>query len=540
MASVDRPGRALDVACAADLALAFLLAAGFWALGRTGVISRAEPGYMELLFDDTRVHQIDIEVDDWNAFLADAPAERYVVADLTVDGERLEGVGLRAKGNNSLRLVEESGGVRYSLKVEFDHYRAGLTYHGLDKLSLDASYQDNSYLKNYMALRMMERMGVPAPASSFAWVTVNGEPWGLFLAIEEPEDAFAERVWGADHGMLYKPDYRSLSDENADVGLCYLGEDPALYDNIFRMARFEVTAADEERLIGALRGISEGGGALEGAVDTDEVLRYFAVQSFVVNLDGYLGRTGHNYFLYEEGGVVSMVPWDYNLAFGTYALGRPELPDDAGTYVNWPVDTPASREVMGRRPLYHNLMLDDGNFSRYHAYLEELAVGYVLSGECGRELRQAAELIAPYVRQDPTAFCDYGEFLVAVDTLEAFCELRAQSVQGQLEGSVPSTMAERDRAEVAGEHPYVDASSIRLEDMGELADLAPRPGLSDYSSRVSSSRAPSGSSTSAGTATSLYPRMPRSRTRIFVWGLPTDSTDATAGWLTPRRSATIC
>ena len=40
-----------------------------------------------------------------------------------------------------------------------------------------------------------------------------------------------------------------------------------------------------------------------------------------MNWDSYLGHTGHNYFLYEENGVLSILPWDYNLAFGTYALG---------------------------------------------------------------------------------------------------------------------------------------------------------------------------------------------------------------------------
>ena len=53
---------------------------------------------------------------------------------------------------------------------------------------------------------------------------VNGEDWGLFLAIEEPEEAFARRDFGPDHGQLYKPDYRSLNDENADVHLRYTGD----------------------------------------------------------------------------------------------------------------------------------------------------------------------------------------------------------------------------------------------------------------------------------------------------------------------------
>ena len=74
----------------------------------------------------------------------------------------------------------------------------GGNYYGLDKFSLDASFQDNSYLKTYMAYDMMAFMGVPAPLCSYTWVTVNGEDWGLFLAVEEPEEAFARRNFGKD------------------------------------------------------------------------------------------------------------------------------------------------------------------------------------------------------------------------------------------------------------------------------------------------------------------------------------------------------
>ena len=155
-------------------------------------------------------------------------------------------MGLRAKGNNSLRLTEEYGLSRYSLKLEFDHYVDGGNYHGLDKFSLDASFQDNSYLKTYLVYDMMDYMEVPAPLCSYAWVTVNGQPWGLFLAIEEPEEAFARRNFGPDHGALYKPDYRSLNAENADVALRYIGDDPAAYPNIFDNAKFDTDVADRE------------------------------------------------------------------------------------------------------------------------------------------------------------------------------------------------------------------------------------------------------------------------------------------------------
>ena len=98
--------------------------------------------------------------------------------------------------------------------------RLGVTY-GLDKFSLDASFQDNSYMKTWITYDMMAHMGVPTPLCSYVWVRVNGEDWGLFLAIEEPEEAFAKRNFGRNYGQLYKPDYRRLEDENADVHLRY-------------------------------------------------------------------------------------------------------------------------------------------------------------------------------------------------------------------------------------------------------------------------------------------------------------------------------
>ena len=70
-------------------------------------------------------------------------------------GDRRGGVpagGPARQGNNSLRLTEEYGLSRYSLKLEFDQFIDGGNYYGLDKLSLDASFQDNSYLKTYMPM----------------------------------------------------------------------------------------------------------------------------------------------------------------------------------------------------------------------------------------------------------------------------------------------------------------------------------------------------------------------------------------------------
>ena len=458
--------KSIDRICLLIMAAALTVTILFINGKSLGIISASETsGYETRLFDPTKVHTLDILINDWEAFLNTASQEKYSACTLIIDGEKFSNVGIRAKGNNSRRLTEKYGLNRYSLKVELDHYTSN-SYYGLDKFSLDSSFQDNSYMKNWITYDMMEHMGVPSPLCSYVWVQVNGKDWGLFLAIEEPEEAFARRNFGIDHGQLYKPDYRSLNAENADVHLRYTDDDFDSYDNIFRHAKFDIDRTDKQQLIGALKILSSGNN-LETAVNIDEVLRYFTVQVFVVNLDSYLGKTGHNYFLYEEDGRLSILPWDYNLAFATYSLGMPAPINDSSIYVNYPINTPAGGEIMRNRPLYHNLMKNNIYFAQYHKYFDHFIESYFESSYFRVFMEKTRKMIAPYVKKDPTSFCSYEDFLLGTEAIETFCLLRAKSVRGQLEGTIPSTIAGQSKDQSA----FVDASSVWLPDMGEIADL---------------------------------------------------------------------
>ena len=166
-------------------------------------------GYEARLFDTGRVHTIEIVMDDWDGFLETCENEEYAACAVVIDGEAYKNVGIRAKGNTSLSMVSAMNSDRYSFKLEFDHYEAGRSYYGLDKLCLNNIIQDNTYMKDCLTYRLMADFGVDAPLCSYVYITVNGEDWGLYLAAEGVEEGYMQRT-GKTRGNLYKPDSLSM------------------------------------------------------------------------------------------------------------------------------------------------------------------------------------------------------------------------------------------------------------------------------------------------------------------------------------------
>ncbi len=197
--------KTIDRVCCIALAVMLILTCVVWAgKASDGMQNTIAVGY-EGLFDQSVVHTIDIEMDDWDSFIASATQEAYAECSVTIDGEKISNVGIRGKGNTSLSSVATMGSKKYSFKIEFDQYVKGRSYRGLDKLSLNNLIYDATMMKDALAYSLMGKMGVPSPLCSYAQITVNGEPWGLYLAVEGVEDGFMERN-NMTTGKLYKPD----------------------------------------------------------------------------------------------------------------------------------------------------------------------------------------------------------------------------------------------------------------------------------------------------------------------------------------------
>lgn len=434
------------------------------AAGGTGVTME----YESTLFDTSEVLEINILIDDadWQAMLENAINEEYVECDVEIAGETFYRVGIRPKGNTSLSSIyNDPDSDRYSFKLEFDQYIDGQTCFGLDKLILNNNYADATNMKEALIYDMYAALGADASLYNYAKVSVNGEYWGVYLALEAVEDSFLLRNYGTENGALYKPESMEIGGGGGGMfggsgaNLNYTDDDLDSYSSIWEGSVTDTTDSDHKVIVTALKNISEGSN-LEQYMDIDNLLRYAAVHIFSVNSDSLSGSMAHNYYLYESDGQLNLLPWDYNLAFGGMGGmgGRDNTDSDSATnIVNSPID-----DAWNATEFFDTLLADESYHHAYYSYMEQVA-DYILNGGFESFYHHTRSLIDSLVETDPTAFYTYDEYLSAVETFYEVVTLRGESIQGQLEGTIPSTDQEQQ-----GSDALVDASHIDLNVMGSM------------------------------------------------------------------------
>ena len=498
------------------------------AMGDTGISME----YETELFDTSSILTVNILMDeaDWNDMLENATAEEYYQCDVEVNGTTFYRVAIRPKGNTSLTSIASDPTTdRYSFKLEFDHYVDGQSCFGLDKLILNNNYADATNMKEALIYDMYQYLGADASLYNYAKITVNGEYWGVYLALEAVEDSFMLRNYGAQSGKLYKPDSMNIGggkdfgDFNADdmdfgnmtppdtqgntdqanssvpsqtpdtvdppqnrdssgetsaepstdsgerpsmdfnfaggkggfsmsgggADLNYTDDELDSYETIWDGEITTTTKTDHKRVVTALKNISEGND-LEDYMDIDNLLRYMAVHVFSVNEDSLSGTMAHNYYLYETGGKLNLIPWDYNLALGGMGSSN-----DATSVVNDAIDN-----AFSGTNFFATLMEDETYHSQYYADLQQLVSEYINGGGFDAFYERVRSQIDELVETDPTAFYSYDEYLTAVDTLYQVVKLRGESIQGQLDGTIPSTESTQRSSDA-----LVDASTLDISVM---------------------------------------------------------------------------
>lgn len=441
-------------------------------------VDSAADTYAAHIFQEDTVNEINIEIDeaDWQDMLENPLEEEYHKANITIKGETVGNVAIRTKGNNSLTSVANSDSDRYSFKLDFDYYDDNGSYYGLKKLCLNNNYSDNSSMREYISYQIMGEMGLDVPECAYSHITVNGEEWGLYLAVEPVDEVFLAEHFADATGDLYKPEGKG----GTGADLVYNGDDISAYTGL--NLKTNLNSSDGKEILALMQALEDGEG-LEEVLDVEKALKYIAANVALANFDSYLGNTTHNFYLYEENGRFTIIPWDMNLAFGGFGGGEVDIYEptsqsmggfgggdkrkdtqdndavpnaaentEAQADANNQLQPPDNADMQGmpsmdsgEKPLVTTLLENETYRSMYEGYLKEIAEKYFTQEYMTELVTKIHDLIAPYVQNDPTAFCTYAEFEQACSTdptdqysLVYYAVNMAESIENQLNGGEPT------------------------------------------------------------------------------------------------------
>lgn len=285
-------------------------------------------------FDSSSVHDISVEFDeaDYDAIIAAYQADgskEWLSATITIDGTTYENVGLRLKGNSSLRGVasddgqspsgDESGDVDDPVTlpwlIRFDEYVEGQTYQGRSELIVRGNNTETS-LNEAVALELLGEAGLATQEATPARFTVNGGTAQLRLVIESPDDELWSDATFGDDGITYEAE--------TEGDYSYRGDDAASYDNVFT-----VQAGDDDLqpVIDLLEFVDSASDEdfeahLGDYLDVEALATYLALEPLMANDDDIDGPGNNSYLRWDaDTGLLTVVAWDHNLAFGGFGHG---------------------------------------------------------------------------------------------------------------------------------------------------------------------------------------------------------------------------
>lgn len=414
----------------------------------------ADPNY-ELVFAEDVVQTLAIVIDpaDWQAMLDDMTAsygefgdggmppppdgvietssENPIWAPASVfhDGLEWYKVGVRFKGNSSLRTAWSAGIHKLPLKLDFDEYEDSYPqienqrFHGFKQLSLSSGFMDASLMREAVAAEIFRAAGLVAPRTAFCRVTIDhGDGpiyFGLYTLVEVVDDTLIESAYDDDGGNIYKPEGPSASLAATGLQLAEFekksNESEADWSDILAL---HAALHDDDRLADP----TAWRAGLDASLNTNRFLHWLAVNTVIQNWDTY-GKMPHNYYLYNDPatGRLDWIPWDNNEALDEGKMGGALLLDLEAVNDDW--------------PLIRFLMDDPVYAEIYRTRVAETIAGPFEAGAMGARYVELADLIASHAADELEGYSfqfGAGEFEAAVAGLVAHASERAAAAGAYL------------------------------------------------------------------------------------------------------------
>ena len=331
-------------------------------------------------YPEPEVLQIDLimQPSRYLRMIHSAEKQKYPAVVCIDDGDP-QSVGVQVRGDRSLREGMEMYCKRVPLELCFDYAGSDGAFRGNPSLKLINCLTPARLLTQIIAMQTFEYMGIPAPRVTPAFIRINDTDFGLYLAVEDLNEAFARDRFGG--ATLYRPlSAKDDADKRTVVS----------FDTIRMVLKVDGGGS-------ALSQYTEAKCSSQNAdmyLDVDEFLRYMACETFIMDDDGFMDSR-RNFYLADDHGKLKLLPWDKDNVFSAF--------EERNSF----------REFEDRsNPLFQEMMQNASYAARYRQYLQMLVDAFLDPDAFLPWLDAYIRALEPYFRRDGT-IARYADDVIA-------------------------------------------------------------------------------------------------------------------------------
>jgi cysteine-rich repeat protein len=353
------------------------------------------------VFDPTKLHSIDIDVDPMYWSQLENDKVNRVPCKVTWNGDVIDNAGCRKKGG--IGSVQPLSG-KPGISIKFDSFKNGQDLHGLEKIILNNAVQDSSFLNEHLGYEVYRRMGIPAARTAHGVVRLNGETKGIYVVAEAVSEQFLAANFGKgnDEGNLYEaPAFVDFVTDPMGLDLKDEVEEMRSRDDLLAFSEFVKNEPDATFVAG-----------VKNMVDLDRFITGYAIDAIFDHWDGYSYVIVNNYYMYNNPGTKRFVFMPH---------GMDQLFDD----LNFDVDSWPKGRLSQR--VRENPALD----KQFHdAIITVLKTAWNVP-ELTARIDQVESVLGTNTNMDPAAMNDLASFSSNVNSVRDAVAYRKSILLGE-------------------------------------------------------------------------------------------------------------
>ncbi len=407
------------------------------------------PNY-DIVFNQNEVLRFDIKInsDDWSDMQSDLSSvlssgggrpggmasitsdPMWIPCSFKFNDMEWYHVGIRYKGNSSLRSTYQSGLKKFSFKLDFNEFDddyptiKNQRFYGFRQLNLKNNYDDASLMREKVGADLFRQFGLASSYTAFCAVYLDHgdgpQYYGVYTLVEEVDDTVIKDQFSNGSGNLYKPDGNAASfaqgtyndsqmEKKTNEDLSDYSDVKTLYDIINSSERSSNTDTWKSDL--------------NGIFNVNVFLKWLAANTVIQNWDTY-GNMTHNYYLYNSpaDGLLHWIPWDNNEAFqegkqsGALNLSLNEV-GNSWPLIRYLIDQPEYKLI-------------------YQNYLQQFIDEVFIPSEISSVYSNHYQLIKEFVYAEEAGYSfirSNSEFDQAVESLKYHVQSRNDAVRNYIE-----------------------------------------------------------------------------------------------------------